>query len=157
MWITIGGLLVSILALWRAGRLRVLDLRTTLRNDAAELRLALENLAATIPAAVQSRERLAAATGQAGAFQQFRLEAETDRATVETLRARLSGIEPIPLLASYDTVEAKVVTAHEVRLRVQQLREKYTAAAAGDAQEREYLRAAAEARARAAQAPEAWG
>jgi hypothetical protein len=157
VWLAIGGLLVSPLALWRAGRVRVLDLRTTVHKDAAELRLALEDLAGTIPRAIQSREHVAAATGQAGALQQFRTEADADIAAVAALRVRLSGIEPIRLLASYSTVEAKVVTAHEVRLRVQQLREKYKAAAAADAQEGEHLRAAVEARVRAARAPGVWG
>ena len=147
MWIAIGSLLVSILALWRAGRVRVLDLRTDVRKDVVELRLALENLAATIPVAVQSRERVSAAAGMmGGAMEQFRAEARADTATVETLRGQLGGIEPIPLLASYNTVEAKAVTAQEVRVRVQALRDKYLAAADTDAKTREHLRASAIAR-----------
>jgi hypothetical protein len=131
-WIAIGSLLVSVVALWRAGRVRTLDLRINLRKDAVELRLALEKLTATIPAAIQSRSAIAAATGQAGALQRFRNEAEADLPTVAALRARLDGIEPVPLFAGYGTVEAKVVAAHEVRLRMQELREKYATALAAD-------------------------
>jgi hypothetical protein len=91
MWIAVGSLLVSIAALWRAGRVRVLDLRTSLRKDAVELRLALDDLATTIPASVQSRMRVsAAASGMGGAMDQFRAEAEADGAAIAALRARLA-------------------------------------------------------------------
>lgn len=63
---------------------------------------------------------------------QFLTEAERDSTTVAALRTRLDGIEPIPLLAGYSAVEAKAMTAHEVRVLVQQLREKYAAAADAD-------------------------
>jgi len=58
-----GSLVVGVLALWRSGRRRVLDLRTGVRKDAAELRLSLELLSKAIPAAVHSRLCVSAATG----------------------------------------------------------------------------------------------
>ena len=84
----------------------------------------------------------AAAGGMGGPVEQFRTDADADAAAVNATRARLDGIEPIPLLATYSAVEAKTVTAHDIRVRVQQLREKYTAAAEADGKVREHLRAA---------------
>jgi hypothetical protein len=133
-----------------------------LRKYVIELRLGLDDLAAAIPVVVQSRERVSAPAGMMGgalagmmgeALDQFRAEAQADKAAVEALRTRLDGIEPIRLFASFNTVQAKVVTAHEVRVRVQQLREKYADAAAVEARIREHLRAATVTR---ANRPEAW-
>jgi hypothetical protein len=140
VWITGIGAAVSIAAFWRSGRVRVLDLRTELRKQAAELRLALKDLESTIPFAVESRERVTSVTGQTGALQGFRQEAETDAAEVKALQAKVAGIEPIPFLAGYDAIEQRVVIAHEVSIRVTMLREKYTLAAEVDAEVRKHRR-----------------
>jgi hypothetical protein len=145
----------------RSGMLWALDLRTSLRSYVDGLRVALDQLAATIPVAVQSREGLSAEAGMTSgalamlgeALDQFRAEARADTAAVEALRIRLDGVERVRLLASFKTIETKVMTAYEVRVCVQQLREKYTRAAAADVQFREHLRATAAAR---ANPPKSW-
>src|SRR5262245_26231991 len=105
---------LSIIAIWRTGRVRVLDLRTKLRKDAAELRVTLEGLAARIPVAVNSRANVTSVTQQTGALEGFRQEAEADAAEVKALQAKVQGIEPIPLLAGYGAIERRAVIAHEV-------------------------------------------
>jgi hypothetical protein len=101
-------------------------------------------LAATIPVVVQSRTRVSAASGNVGgALQQFRTDADTDTAAVRDLRTRLEGIERIGMLTGYDAIERKVLIAHEVKIRVDQLAAKYLAAADADERVREHLRAAA--------------
>jgi hypothetical protein len=140
VWISGGSLLLSAVALWRSGRVPVLDIRTSVRTDIAELRLRLDALSQTIPAAVQSRVRVAAATGSGGATELFRQGAEADTATVRGLYEQLDRIARIPLLASYGQIEANSVAAREVRTRVEQLSAKYAAAAHEDAAAREHIR-----------------
>lgn len=147
VWISGGSLLVSAFALWRSGRVRVLDLRTKIRKDAVELRVSLNDLLkAIIPLAVQSRTNVSSAAGRTGALDIFRTEAEADTATLNGLLAELKNIEPIGLLASYSDIEAKAVSVHEIGTRVKQLHEKYLAAADADEKIREHLRNAAIAR-----------
>lgn len=146
MLISGGSFLVSVLAWWRSDRVRILDIRTSVRKDVTELRLELDALSSRIPAALQSRERASAATGRGGALDAFRTEAGIDSAAIEPLRAHLNQIERIRPLASYGEVEAKALTAHEIRTRVRQLAEKYDSAAREDERTREYLRNAMIAR-----------
>jgi hypothetical protein len=142
-----GSLLVSVLAWWRSGRARVLEIRTSVRKDVTELRLELDALSTQIAAALQSRERASAATGRGGALEVFRKNAEIDRAAIEPMRTQLNEIERIRPLALYDEVEAKALTAQAVRTRVRQLVGKYDSAAREDERTREYLRNAMTARA----------
>lgn len=131
-WISTASLLIAALAYWRAGRVRTLDLRTTVRRQCAELQFALETLAVTIPAAVESRARIAAMTGQTGALQHFRTEAEGDRATVEELTKRVGRLKRIRFFARYRAVERRAVFAYEMSAQVRRLREKYQRAADAD-------------------------
>ncbi len=133
-----------IVALWRSGRSPVLTVRTSVRKDVAELRVRLDDLAATVPMAVQSRQRVASAVGGMGsALDQFCAGADKDKATIESLQKRLGEIECVPLLAGYGALEGKVTAVQEVRTRVDQLAEKYAEAADADGKIREHLRAAA--------------
>ena len=62
-WLTVCSIVLSIVALWRTGRIRVLDLRTKTRKDLAELRQTLDHLLQSLPIRIQSRERAMAAIG----------------------------------------------------------------------------------------------
>lgn len=142
VWIAGGSLLVSAVALWRSGRVRVLDRRTELRTDIADLWPRLRELEATIPAAVKSRTNASSAIGlgNSGAVAGFRAGAEEDAETVHGLKARLDEIGRIPWLATYGRIEAKVVAARTVRTRFEQLAEKYAAAAREDESTRQHVR-----------------
>ena len=131
-WISAGSMLIAALAYWRSGRVRTLDLRATVRRQCAELQFGLETLAATIPAAVESRARIAAMTGQTGALQQFRTEADSDRAAVEALTKRIDRIKRIRFFAGYGAVEERALLAYEMHTQVKRLRDKYQRAADAD-------------------------
>jgi hypothetical protein len=155
LWISGGSLLVSVLAWWRSGRVRVLDLRTSVRKDVAELRVTLDDLAQTIPVAIQSRANVSAPIGHSGGpLQQFREGAKADASLIEDLRSRLAAAERVRLLASYSEVEAKAVALRTVRAHIELLQAKYLAAAAADEKVREHLRAAVRDR---ANRDESWG
>ena len=137
-WISVASLAVAALAYWRAGRVRTLDLRATVGRQCAELLLGLEALATTIPAAVESRARIAAITGQGGALQHFRTEADSDRATVEELRKRVDSIKRKRFFVGYRAVEKRAVAAYEMSTQVRRLREKYQRAADADSEARRH-------------------
>lgn len=103
------------------------------------MRLALDQLDKNIPFCLQSRQRVCAANGQAGALQAFRKEVETDTAEVECLRAELSAIPWIPLLGGSAVAADAAVTVHDLQGRVQVLTDKYAAALAEDAVERDRI------------------
>jgi type II secretory pathway component GspD/PulD (secretin) len=140
VWISGGSLLLSAAALWRSGRVRVLDIRTNVRTDIAELRLRLDALSQAIPAATQSRANAASAIGTGRAAQLFKQGADADIATIKGLTEQLDQIARISVLSSYSQIEAKSVAAREVRIRLEQLSAKYEAAADDDAATRKYLR-----------------
>ena len=131
-WISSVSALIAALAYWRSGRVRTLDLRTTVRRQCAELQLGLETLAAAIPAAVESRARIAAITGKTGALEHFRTEAESDRAAIEGLRKRFDRIRRISVFTGYEGVESRAVAAYEMGTQVKKLRDKYQRATDAD-------------------------
>jgi hypothetical protein len=94
-----GSFLVSVLAWWRSGRVRILDIRTNVRRDVAELRLDLDALSTQITRGVQSRIAASAPTGGGGALEAFRRDADTDSAAIGPLRIQLNEIEKIRPLA----------------------------------------------------------
>ena len=131
-WISAGGVLIAALAYWRFGKVRTRQVRATVRSQCAEVRLGLESLAAIIPAAVESRARIAAMTGQTDALQRFRSEADSDRAAIDGLRKSVDRIRRIPFLAGYAAVEKRAVAAYQLNTEVRQLREKYQRALDAD-------------------------
>lgn len=144
-WISMGGLIVSMAAFWRSGSVRVVDLRTNVRKEIAELRVILDDLLKQIPHRVQSRERAWATIGLAtsGAMVEFRNTADGHVAEIQQLRAQLDHLEPIPRLATYTVVENRAVAERTIRSRTQQLLDKYAAAAREDDATREHARKAA--------------
>ena len=106
-------MLVSVIALWRSGRVRVLDRRTELRRDLADLRPKIEALEQSIPHAVQSRLRVNSAIGLglSGAEEAFKKEADADLAAVREFRTQLDEIGQLPSLVGYGRVEEKLVAA----------------------------------------------
>lgn len=146
VWISGGSLLVSAAALWRSGRVRVLDLRTSIRRQVAELRLEFAIIPRTIDAAVVSRQSAHAAVGRTGATAAFRQTAEADKIAVPQWLAKLDEIGAIPLRAGYAALEAKMVAVQEVRTRLDQLTQKYAAAAREDEKTRQCSIDAATAR-----------
>ncbi|HEV2471190.1 MAG TPA: hypothetical protein VGS41_00890 [Chthonomonadales bacterium] len=142
MGIAAGSLLVSVVALWRSGRVRVLDRRTELRGDLADLRPRVDALERVISDAVQSRVRANSAVGlgRSGAEVMFKKAAEDDSATVQEFRRELDEIDRVPVLAGYRRIEKKMVAARTLRTRFEQLADKYAAAAREDEATRKHLR-----------------
>ncbi len=121
-----GSLLLSLLALWRTARFKVLDLRTQLRRDVAELRVTMDEMVAHINRALQpTAERPL----ESAALQALRREADMDSLQLEALRGRLNEINVVATFASYKTLEAKCTLAQAIRTRVAQLADKYASAA----------------------------
>jgi len=143
VWLSGSSLLVSILALWRAGRGRALDLRTSALKDVAELRSTLGDLLEKIPTAVQSRRNASTALGNTGATERFCRSADEDTGEIQGLVTRLNDAAQTSVHAPYAEVEQVALIAREVRTRAQQLVDKYAAAWAQDEASREYLRRAA--------------
>lgn len=121
-----GSLLLSMLALWRTARFKVLDLRTQLRRDVAELRVTMDEMVAQINRALQpSSERPL----ESEALQGLRREADMDSLQLEALRGRLNEVNVVAPFSSYKTLEAKCALAQAIRTRVGQLADKYSSAA----------------------------
>ena len=128
-----GSLLLSLLALWRTARFKVLDLRTQLRRDVAELRVTMDEMVAHINRALQpTAERPI----ESAALQALQREADMDSLQLEALRGRLNEINVVPPLASYKTLEAKCALAQAIRTRVHQLADKYSPGATSLAKSR---------------------
>lgn len=138
VWISGGSLLVSAIALWRAGRVRVLDRRMELRKDVADLWPRLRELKAAMLAAVQPRTHALAALGLARSEQELLASADAD--AVDVLRARLDEIGRLPWFATHRTIEAKIVAARTVRTQFELLADKYVAAAREDKDTRQHVR-----------------
>lgn len=134
-WLSVGSLVIAALAYRRAGRVRVLDRRTELLKDIADLRPRLECLERSIPDAVQSRLNASSATGSAlgGAAQAFKQDAGVDTVEIGVLRGRLEEMSRLPFFQTYARIEARMVSVREVRTRFEVLSEKYAAAAREDA------------------------
>jgi hypothetical protein len=147
VWVSVASFAMAGLALWRSGRIRVLDRRTELVRDVADLRLRFEEIERAIPFAVESRERVSAAIGRGGALDIFHKEAGADAAAVGKLQDQLNAIGRARPLVRYRTVETKLIAAREVRTRLELLSEKYARAAQQDEAMRQHLRDAAAARA----------
>jgi hypothetical protein len=121
----VGSLVLSLLALWRTARFKVLDLRTQLRRDVAELRVTMDEMVAHINRALQpTTER----PTESAALQALQREADTDSLQLEALRGRLNEINVVAPLASYKTLEAKCALTQAIRTRVHQLADKYSPA-----------------------------
>ena len=126
-------LLVSLLALWRTARFRVLDLRTQLRRDVAELRVTMDEMVAHINRSLQpTAERPI----ESAALQAHKREADMDSLQLEALRGRLNEINVVAPFASYKTLEVKCAIAQAIRTRIHQLADKYSPVAAPPARSR---------------------
>lgn len=123
VWISGGSLLISAIALWRSGRVRVLDRRTELRKDLADLWPRLGGLKAVIRAASTPRTHAMAAVGLVRSEQE--LLAAPDADAVKVLRALIDEIGRIPWFATSGKIEAKIVAARTVRTRFELLADKY--------------------------------
>jgi len=119
-------LLLSLLALWRTARFKVLDLRTQLRRDVAELRVTMDEMVTHINRAVQPT---AEHPIESPALQALRREADLDSLQLGALRGCLNEINVVTPFASYKTLEAKCALAQAIRTRVHQLADKYSPAA----------------------------
>lgn len=146
IWISGGSFGVSLIALWRSGRNRVLDLRTAVRKEVSALRVEIDAMPGRIAGAMQSRRAIGAATGMTGAHMAFQTMCEADLTAVEGLRSQIVNADHIPFWATYSDVEAKMLTASEVRGRLTQMSEKYKAARTEDEKMSDQLRAARIAR-----------
>lgn len=121
-----GSLLLSMLALWRTARFKMLDLRTQLRRDVAELRVTMDEMVAHINRALQpTAERPL----ESAALLALRREADMDSLQLEALRRRLNEINILAPFSSYKALEAKCALAQAIRTRVRQLADKYASAA----------------------------
>ena len=129
LWISAGSLIVSAIALWRSGRIRVLDMRTAIRRDIAELEAQLKPLRQKIYKATELRKLDATLTNRASAPPSMLQAAmEADLRELDGLLEKLNVISQIPLLTGYGTIERKVVALSESRVKAVQIMNKYAKA-----------------------------
>jgi hypothetical protein len=141
--ISLGSLVVAAGGFWRSGRVRVLDLRLTVRKDIAVLRIDLEGLPQKIAQGMTSRVNVLSAMGMggSGAAQAFHDAGDADLETLKRLQAQLSKVDRFWLLARwYGAVERKAVSVHAIRHDVNLLQAKYAKAMSEDDENRDRIR-----------------
>jgi hypothetical protein len=114
-------------------------LRIALHKDVGELSFECERLPNTISFGLQSRQRVAAATGQTGALQAFKSGCETDSERVATLSQQLQQIGNLDESDNLSILERRLIEAHGVGVEVTQLKAKYQSAMAEDNAARERI------------------
>jgi hypothetical protein len=126
-----GSLWVAYLAFRRTSA----DLRLRLRHNVRELGLLIDDSVEKLASTRQSHQRVLAMSGlgRSGNAQIFEQEANADNAELgqlrERARAEFGEIDP---KATYTELETKLVNAHGIKTRVEQIRAKYAAVLADD-------------------------
>ena len=151
--VALGSMGVALAAHRREGQHRAVDQRTKVQSSVLELRVSLEDLAKAIPLAVQSRERVSAATGRGGALDAFRGEAQNDNRRLAESQRRIDIIAYDCMNAPDEELAAKLIDLHAIEMEATQLHGKYQVAFRADEEVRRHLRDAAAARVAASQRP----
>lgn len=146
-WITYGGLasgivgaVGSILAWWRVGQVKSLDLRIELAKAEVEINAIVKDLPEFLELSRRSRERITAATGQSGVFQGWIEQWNTDFKTVQSFSAWLPPVNQKISKLSQTELEAKLINAVRLQTQARLLKEKYTVEIAADDKERDNIR-----------------
>jgi hypothetical protein len=121
--------------------MKAVDLRLQLGQAENELRVSLEHLPELMAFAQNSRQRVSAMSGQAGALHAWNNMYDIDREAAASVTAELAAEE-----ANYETLKpralaAKVVALHRLNLQAARLTAKYNASLAEDARAREHRHA----------------
>jgi hypothetical protein len=133
--LTAGILWVSYLAFRRTGADRLADKRQQLRQNAGELGLLIDDALEKLAHTRQSHRAVLAmiGLGLSGNAQIFEQGANADDAELKQLRDRTQAeFGEIDPKATDTELETKLVNAHGIRTRVEQIRAKYAAVLADD-------------------------
>jgi len=136
----ISGAVMGFVSYRLSRNIKVLDLRLELRKLINEIEVCFGRLPRLLDYANQSRQRVSAMTGQAGALQLWNQQFEQDKARFHELTKQApssteeySGLGPVEL-------ESRLVVAHKLQRELTQLTEKYVAALGADDEERKQRR-----------------
>ena len=136
----ISGAVMGFVSYRLSRNIKVLDLRLELRKLINEIEVSLARLPGLLDYANQSRQRVAAMTGQAGALQLWNQQFEQDKVRLTELAEQApsstkeyAGLGPVEL-------ESRLVVAHKLERELMQLTEKYVAALGADDEERRQRR-----------------
>ena len=136
----ISGAVMGFVSYRRSNNIKALDLRLELRKVVTDIEAGLAALPGAMDHANQSRQRVTAATGQAGALQLWNQQFEQDRTRLNEMRERApSSAEDLAKLSPVE-LESRLVAAHKIYHEVTQLAEKYARALGADYEERRQLR-----------------
>ena len=134
------GLIISIVSYRRSVQMKALDLRIELRKAEGDLHELRQELSVLFDQVAQSRNRITAATGQAGAFKQWQEEFERYRSEFTQLSAELPDAGTAYEELSYSDLESRLIAAHKIKSKFSYFLEKCCASSAADDKEREQIR-----------------
>jgi hypothetical protein len=141
----IAGMVTSIANYRRVSRMKALDLRLALRDEAGATRETIDGLPELIGRADASRTAVLAPRGavNSGAHVLWQRERDADLARVETVRAELPSAGETFDTVSPDELESKLVAIRALNRKATGLRDKYKDALAADDKTREQIAAQA--------------
>jgi len=139
----IAGVIMGYIGYRRTDELKALDLRLELRRAENDLRSIVDELPTLMDHSMNSRQRVAAATGNfgSGRLKQFEAEYKTDRNVAKSLQENLTNKSADFTSFSHSMLEEKLAAIHAQYLKASGLRDKYHGAVAEDDKERDHLRA----------------
>jgi len=105
----------------------------------SEVSVEFDHLEHRLRQPVQSCERIAAKTGQAGALEILGESAAADRAEIQGLRSTLDELSRIRWFATYTQIEDRAVGAERVRTLLRLLAPKHEVALQEDDADRKYF------------------
>jgi len=136
------GVIIALISLYKTSKIKSLDLRLELKRTALDINSLHEELKTTLERALKSRQRTSAALGKfkSGGMQQWAEEHATDSKAWETLGEKIPDKESSYNSLSKEKLEKKLVGAHELKIKLESLKEKYTLSMVKDEGDSNFLR-----------------
>lgn len=136
----VSGAVMGLVSYRLSRNIKTLDLRLELRKLINEIDVDLAKAPGLLDHANQSRQRVCAMTGQAGALEAWNQQFSNDKAILNDLaKAAPSATEEF-LGLSPSELEARLVVAHRLQRELRQMAETYVAALESDDEERRQRR-----------------
>ena len=136
------GVVIASISLYKTSKIKSLDLRLELKRIVLDMSFLHEELKAILARALRSRQQTSAALGRfkSGEMQQWALEHANDTETWEKLGEKLPDKETSYNNLSKDKLEKKLIETHELKIKLESLKEKYTSSMAKDEEDSQFLR-----------------
>jgi len=135
------GAVLGFIGYRQSREMKAVDLRLQLGRAENEARVAIEHLPALMSLAKQSRERVSAMTGQAGALQTWLNSFAPDLEQVAALKTQLPAEDTSYEALTPGQLAARVVVVHRLSLQALRITDKYKDSLAEDDKARDDRRA----------------